>query len=60
MKGNLKERSAKGIVKQLMDLQERKDFGVGKVVGVFPNNVKGLNQIMSECKKTVLPLLIWK
>jgi len=60
MKGNLKERSTKGVIKQLMDLQERKDFGIAKVIGVYPNNQRGLNQIMQECKKTVLPLLIWK
>lgn len=60
VKGNLKERSAVGTKKQLVDLQGKKDFGLGTVVGLYENNVKGLGQIMFKIKRTSLPLLTWR
>ena len=60
MKGNLKERSKVGIVKELVDVENKKGYGIGKVVGIFDNTAKGLGQIMYHTKRTSLPLLIWK
>lgn len=60
IKGNLKERSELGTKKQLVDLEGKRDYGVGTVVGIYENSVKGLGQIMFKTKRTVLPLLAWK
>ena len=60
MKGNLKERSKIGTKKNLVDLYGKREFGIGTVVGLYENSLKGLGQIMYRTKKTILPLLTWK
>ncbi|MEO6303068.1 MAG: hypothetical protein ABIP51_07830 [Bacteroidia bacterium] len=60
MKGNLKERSGIGTKRNLVDLDGKKDFGVGTVVGLYENSIIGLGKIMYKVKKTTLPLLTWK
>lgn len=60
LKGNLKERSKIGTIKELVDIQGKKSYGVGKVVGIYENSIKGLGRIMYHTKRTSLPLLIWK
>jgi hypothetical protein len=60
LKGNLKERSEVGTKRQLVDLDGKRDFGVGIVVGIYENTLKGLGQVMFKVKKTTLPLLTWK
>lgn len=60
MKGNLKARSKIGTIKELVDIQGKKSYGIGKVVGMYENSIKGLGRIMYHTKRTSLPLLIWK
>lgn len=60
IKGNLKERSEIGTTKELVDAKGKKSYGVGRVIGVYENSVKGLGRIMYHTKRTSLPLLIWK
>lgn len=60
IKGNLKERSEVGTKRQLVDLDNKRDFGVGTVVGIYENSIKGLGQVMFKTKRTTLPLLTWK
>ncbi len=59
-KGNLKERSDIGTKKEITDLQNKKGYGIGQVVGVYENSIKGLGQIMHKTQRTSIPLLIWK
>ena len=60
MKGNLKERSKIGTKKDLVDLERKKNFGEGTVIGIYENSLKGLGEIMYKVRKTRLPLLTWK
>jgi hypothetical protein len=60
LKGNRKERSKVGVIKELVDLEGKKAYGIGKVMGVYENTSKGLGQVMYHTKRTSLPLLIWK
>lgn len=60
MKGNLKERSKVGLKKELVDLEGKKSYGIGTIVGIYENSAKGLGQVMYKTKRTSLPLLIWK
>ncbi len=59
-KGNLKDRSKVGTTREIVEPKLKKSFGVGKVIGVFENDSKGLGQIMEKVKKTSIPLLVWK
>lgn len=60
LKGNLRERSDLGTVRELVDIVGKKSYGVAKVVGIFENNSKGLGKVMEKLKRTSLPLLVWK
>lgn len=60
LKGNLKERSEIGTIRQLVDVKGDKDYGTATVVGLYENSTKGLGQIMFKVKRTSLPLLTWK
>jgi len=60
LKGNLKERSKLGTVKELIDPKGKKSYGISKVVGIYENTEKGLGNIMFRTKKTSIPLLVWK
>lgn len=60
LKGNLGEASQKGEKRHLVDLEGKKDYGVGQVIGIFENNYKGLGQIMEKIQRTSIPLLVWK
>lgn len=60
LKGNLKERSKIGTVKEFVDVKNRKSYGIGEVVGIYENSEKGLGQIMYDIKRTSIPLLVWK
>ena len=60
LKGNLKERSELGTVRQLVDIKGDKDYGTATVIGLYENSTKGLGQIMFKVKRTSLPLLTWK
>lgn len=60
MKGNLKTGGDVGIIKELADLEGKKSYGIGKVIGIYENTAKGMGQIMYKTQRTSLPLLIWK
>lgn len=60
IKGNLKERSKEGTVKELLDTKNKKNYGIVKVIGIFENTAEGLGDVMYEIKKTSIPLLVWK
>lgn len=60
LKGNLKERSEVGTKRDLVDIEGKKDYGTGQVIGIYENSAKGLGQIMMKIKRTSIPLLIWK
>lgn len=60
LKGNLGEASQKGEKRQLVDLEGKKEFGVGQVIGLYENTEKGLGQIMYKIQRTSIPLLVWK
>ena len=60
IKGNLKERSKIGTVKELIDLKEKKNYGNVEVVRLYENTDEGLGEIMYDIKRTSVPLLVWK
>lgn len=60
IKGNIKDRVKPGDKKELVDMIEKKDYGIIQVVGIFENSQKGLGQIMFKTKRTSVPLLIWR
>lgn len=60
IKGNLGEASIKGTKRQIVDLENKRDYGVGQVIGLYENTFKGMGQIMYKIKRTSIPLLVWK
>jgi len=60
IKGNLGEASQKGEKRQLVDLEGKKEYGIGQVVGLYENTYKGLGQVMYKIQRTSIPLLVWK
>lgn len=60
LKGNLGEGSQKGTKKELIDLEGKRNYGHGQVVGIYENSIKGLGQIMFKIKRTSVPLMVWK
>lgn len=60
IKGNLGEGSQKGTKKELLDLEGRRNYGEGQVVGIYENTIKGLGQIMFKIRKTSIPMMVWK
>jgi len=60
IKGNISEGSKPGTKRHLVDYENKKDYGVGKVIGVYENSMRGLGKVMEKIQRTSIPLLVWK
>lgn len=60
IKGNISEASKVGTKRHLCDFENKKDYGVGKIVGIYENSMQGLGRIMEKIKRTSVTLLVWR
>jgi len=60
IKGNLNESTNKGVIRELLDLEGKKNYGIVEVVGLYENDLKGLGKVMFLAKQTSIPLFAWK
>lgn len=57
IKGNIAENSKLGTKRHLIDFDGKRDYGVGKVMGLYENSMKGLGKIMEKINRTSITLL---